>query len=585
MDISYSEFGLPSAKNLSLYKTVEYFVPTDLYWKMLFSDGNDLIFGTRGSGKTMLLRMMSFSHLYKFSQSNTKAHEALYSNKRFGVYLSLGVDWYVTYQKNIDNQAIIFREGINLTLLEAFLKTLNSIIYSDVISLSNKEETERELVQIMAERWFRYIKVKPQSILALRTIFLNHQTILPDLWRFGTPPNETDEEKAGYSFKSNTLFQPLDSILPEINEILSLDHDHKWIICLDELENLHKHQSVMLSTTLRSTKGNLAFKITTLPYTFSGGETLFSEDATAVELREFSFRRLQYDPSDGEYKELANRIIRKKISSFPETEYSLIGEKIFGDTSFLTRAKLTDSSFEKQINQVKNEAITKRRLNDNSVRKLIPIWSIRFLKRMSAGNINPIAYSGWTTIIRLSDGNPAILIRILNDLNVKKDTGPIDPSFQHKVLSELATKWLEWSRGLYKNGNDLYNLIDNIGNQFQNRLHSTSEEDPAINEEISRFRVDLSVLNPRMCEAFKVGARHSLLVAEAEKSSVRYPDGMGVWRLSYALTPKYWLLPRRGKIANFASQLEMGFGRHEKPSIIDNEPVGVSEEIELIEEI
>src|SRR5262245_12291528 len=94
----FAKFDLPSAKNVTVQTAVEQFVPTRLLWDVLTSDGNDVIFGTRGSGKTLLLRMMSASHLIEFAKLDRRAAEILHEQKRFGIFLPLGVDWCVAYQ-------------------------------------------------------------------------------------------------------------------------------------------------------------------------------------------------------------------------------------------------------------------------------------------------------------------------------------------------------------------------------------------------------------------------------------------------------------------------------------------------------
>ena len=58
------------------------------------------------------------------------------------------------------------------------------------------------------------------------------------------------------------------------------------------------------------------------------------------------------------------------------------------------------------------------------------------------------------------------------------------------------------------------------------------------------------------------------MIAEATGSSLRYPIGQGVWRLSYALAPKFWLLTRRGRIGKLEeTQLGFGFDEQADPDV------------------
>jgi hypothetical protein len=161
-----------------------------------------------------------------------------------------------------------------------------------------------------------------------------------------------------------------------------------------------------------------------------------------------------------------------------------------------------------------------------------------------------------------------MFVRLLNELEIGPSSGFVDTTHQHRVTSELAETWHEWTQALYKDGAVLHRLIDQLGTQLSARLHSRRERDDDIQEETNRFFVDLQTVPPRHAEAFRVGARHGLLVAEASGSSLRYPVGMGVWRLSYALAPKFWLLTRRGRIAKLEeTQLEFGFDDRADPDV------------------
>src|SRR5262245_19184882 len=138
-----SSFELPSARNLTVGRAVEMFVPTQLYWEVLRSDSNDVVFGTRGSGKTMLLRMMSVQHLVRFAQVNADALAALKDLRRLGVFVPLGIDWCVAFQRDDDTELRLFTDGLNLVALDSFAEALNSLVQDKTLGeLSQSSETE-----------------------------------------------------------------------------------------------------------------------------------------------------------------------------------------------------------------------------------------------------------------------------------------------------------------------------------------------------------------------------------------------------------------------------------------------------------
>jgi hypothetical protein len=242
---------------------------------------------------------------------------------------------------------------------------------------------------------------------------------------------------------------------------------------------------------------------------------------------------------------------------------------ILGDTTIVRRASEVSNDF---------ATLVQSRSRAPEERKALPSAAIRVLKRDAHGNRRSRAYSGWRTLVRVSDGNPGVFVRLLNVLGIQEGVQAIDPTSQHEGISRLATAWHEWSQALYKDGNVLFNLIESLGADLSERLHTKAVTDEHLGQETNRFRVNLAKLGPKLGEAFKVGARHGLLVAEAEKTSYRYPLGVGVWRLAYFLAPKFWLLPRKGRVAQFleGQQLTLSFAKPERGQLAFDETPGES---------
>ena len=575
-------FELPSAKNLSVTRAVDYFVPTQLYWKTLYSDTHDVIYGTRGSGKTMLLRMMSVQHLARFAGQNDDARKALYEDRRFGLFLPLGIDWCVAYQRGGDEQRL-FVDGMNLVAAYTFVETLDEIFQSAVVKLENPDATEVAVSDMLAKLWFRRAEKRVVSFLTLKDLIEAQQSILADIWLGVTePPSRQVQLDANYRFKAGSLFKPLVDAISKTNRLLGLGEEQTWLLCLDELEDLTPLQLRVINTALRSRLANLVLKITTQPYTLEDTTTTYAAQATSVDFREYEVRRLEYGAGDSEYLKLATEMLRKRIQEIDGTAH--VGEKVFGTAEFadIAAAKTPQDQSQRFV-ELRDRLLTAGQRD--SSRKKIPVAAIRWLRRNLKGNRKRDVYSGWKTIVLASDGNPGMLVRLFNQMRVGPHTEEkVDASFQHEVLTELAEAWHEWSQALYPDGSTLYALIDQLGTYLSNRLHSGETRDEDVQEEVNRFLVDFERMDDRSAEAFRVGARHALLVAEANQSSLRYPTRKGVWRLSYALAPKYWLLLRRGKaVALRERQLGLGLDRHGPDTGLSVEELN-SEEVEGMSE-
>jgi hypothetical protein len=548
----YVSRELPSARNLTAKNAVELFVPTAQFWETLNSDSNEVIYGTRGSGKTMLLRMMSVPHLLEYSTHDAAARDALSERRRLGVFVPLGIDWCVPTQPHLGDTIELFRNGVNLVAAEAFVDSIEALVRRAPFAIPASERPEPQLASTLATLWFRSVRERIYSFASLRLELLQQQAILRDLWRRGAPTPE-QQEGSGYVFRSGDLFFPIAQAVRALNPLLALPSDHHWLLCLDELEDLNADQKRLIATALRSASRGLVFKITTQPYTLDSAETTFADEGSAVEHRDYVVRRLQHDPDDKQYRELVTGILAKRIGA-EASEH--LGTVVFGDSTFSERASDVTPKFEDLRRGLLSSG------NPDSARKKVPVAAIRFLRRYAEGNKKSAAYSGWTTIVRLSDGNPGVFLRMLNELGVTRGTRAVDPVVQHEKLTELAAAWLEWSQALYRDGRVLHAFLWTLGKNLSDRIHSRRAQDDPPQEELNRFIIDLGSVPPAIAEALRIGARHALFVAEStDASSLRYPVGTGIWRLAYFLSPRFWLLPRRGKVANLLDrQLQFEFG-------------------------
>lgn len=554
-----SVFELPSAKNYSVDKAVSLFVDTPLFWESLTSDSHDVIVGTRGSGKTLLLRMMSVPHLVRLSKSHQTARDVLSRDKRFGIFLPMGIDWCVAYQDAPDGSHRLFQNGINLVSVDAFIDVVDVLLREKIIDLPDPDSSERELCEGLSDIWFREHRRRIYSFLSLRLFLAQQQSTLKDLWRGTHAPSVDDEVRGGYYFREGPLFMPLEQATRIANRVLGLGEDHRWLLCLDELEDLKPTQKAAIRTALRGSLRTVTLKVTTQPYTWTTATTAFAEEATAIDFRDYELKRLQYDPGNPEYRDLALSILCRRVGRDKSERVPI---DLFGNSTFAERAGEARPEFGEL------RARFGWAENSDSFRKKVPVLAIRWLKRHGEGHRHSRAYSGWDTIVRLSDGNPGVLVRILNEMKIGPEVTRVAPEAQHSVLMNLASSWHEWARALYTNGRFLHGLLGSIGRKLSARLHNRAVRDELVEEETNRLALNLETIHPDLAEALRVGARHALFVAQENGAPLRYPDGEGTWRLAYFLAPKFWLLPRKGRAARIAEgQLSLGFAQRLDPAV------------------
>src|SRR5687768_14181380 len=83
-------FGNDNAKYLNPQDVARTFVPISAFWQ-LFTDGNHVVLGTRGSGKTAIAKMLSHDHLKLLDHE--RAREYVEEKRFIGVYAPARLNW------------------------------------------------------------------------------------------------------------------------------------------------------------------------------------------------------------------------------------------------------------------------------------------------------------------------------------------------------------------------------------------------------------------------------------------------------------------------------------------------------------
>jgi hypothetical protein len=499
--------------------------------------------------------MLATSHLRRLADRHEDARRELFEHRRFGVYLPLSIDWCVALGEVSGYNDRVFTDGVNIVAIQAFLEEVEGairVVASDNASI-DVSASERQLTRQLCDVWFEGVRSPVHSLAALRRLMRRQESIFKSALLSGNPCDSATLREAGFLLYSSSLFGHVQQGAQMANEVMELERDHSWIVGLDELEVLTDTQQKLLATVVRGTHRPLLFKMATLPYSFTDMGTSFAARARVAENREFRTERLQYDPGDSEYRELVATlgcsILRLDVGTSAERTM----ERVFGNKRFVERAEEAAKRYELGDGAAEKANITgalraMHGLKGDSRRKVAPVLAIRILRATSRGHRRPQAYCGWDTAMRVSDGNPSLFLRLLWELDrLRAGSECISPGDQHAAISAQAEHLFTSARALYPGGTLLQDTIDRIGRGFASGIHDIPLD--RIDEEGNRFVVDLDALSGVEREAFQWGVRHSLLVGETSTSgSSEYPVGKGVWRLGYALCPKYWLLPRRGRV-------------------------------------
>ena len=146
-------FSDSQARNFSDEKVIDEFYPISKFWN-LFNDQHEILLGTRGSGKTFLLKMMRYSMLKQIS--DPKAEKLVKEKEFISIYVPMYLEFVASFsnsQFTKRNQVIFFQIGFNCKLSEALITELKSIL-DDIEDKTIRTEIMFSLVEYLNRVWF-----------------------------------------------------------------------------------------------------------------------------------------------------------------------------------------------------------------------------------------------------------------------------------------------------------------------------------------------------------------------------------------------------------------------------------------------
>lgn len=328
----------------------EDFVLPYFYKKIDFKSSFPLrLEGGRGSGKTMLLRYLSYHSQFSENRSNISKHELT----AIGLYLRADTQFLRQLQKRgveDDRWQSVFSHYINICLLaeisNAFIK-MTSINYADGIALNlngfrsvSLNEYGSDLQGSVEELYSTFRKLRKKCELAVANPrLIDDVLIFPD--------------------------SCLTDFIVEVKDFLGL-RDLKFKVYVDEYENLLKYQQFVINTRMKHSEPplifNIAVKLNGAPYSETvGTESLsYKHDYTIENLDEWlvgdSFECfaaeilfLRLSKSDPSFKEVFFGVSLNSVADLEKRLDKNYREKVLGFARKLlpgkTHEELADEIF------------------------------------------------------------------------------------------------------------------------------------------------------------------------------------------------------------------------------------------------
>ncbi len=469
-------FSANQARTFADRKVYKEFYPISLFWS-LFNDQHEVLLGSRGSGKTFLLRMMRYSMLKQIN--HPKAKQLVKNKDYISLYVPLRLEFVVQLRyANLSEyyQMIRFQEGFNCLLSASLINEIEALLeeISDYNERISKQITIAQKLEVL---WFG----QSTGICELRELLYRvNQYYYSIDWK--QIPNENST-----SLFHKQICYPLMAARDLLAKEMNLINDPTWIVCIDEAEFLNTNMQKCINTFFRSDSNRIALKIATLPFYHITLGTL-DGDHSVSEGNDFCYRIVDLKVDGSDFVELTNALCKHRLKEHFSSEeicntveefVGVIGNDFEIDyyreevgeenaTKEVILSKIIESFNTKRKNNADQYSEPRKSLYD----RFAPDFYAREMKKLSGvGNHTPGWYAGARIIREVSQGNPRLFIQIMNVLFEKARSNKLTPKIQHREIYKFANSICKSTKSLEKYGPDAYNYLDQVATKLSSIVH------------------------------------------------------------------------------------------------------------------
>lgn len=535
-------FSDSQARNFSDDKIVSEFFPITLYWT-LFNDQHEVLLGTRGCGKTFLLKMMRYSMIKTIN--DPLANELVRKKEFIALYVPMHLEFVAPLNKldSQKNQIVIFQILFNCLLANSIMTELNSLL-EDIDDAIEEAKKRIAIVRKLDEIWFGNVQSEIRDFIEL--------TEKIDRMYYNIDWNDFDESSIPVVFRRQICASLL-AVKSSICHILEFDTEPTWIVCIDEAEFLNDTCQKCINNVFRSDSNRIALKMATLPFYHSTLETLVP-GIIVSEGNDFSYKVVDMSYGSSDFIRLTDKLCEHRMKTRFDNNISCSGLEEFvgniGNDDYIDYYRNIvgedKASYEVIEKSIIENFPPKRRENApkySNLRKTVydkyaPIFFLREIYKISKiGNNKPGWFAGAKTIRKVSQGNPRMFIQIMCSLFDKAKETSLTPRAQHDVIYKFACDFCESTQALQGEGPIAYNTLNSIAVKIQKKVHG----DNLVTAGLSFF-----VTEEDMQKWLEIAIAYSRVIVD-EETMRRGITEKSKMMLSNSYAVKYWL-PMRGDV-------------------------------------
>ncbi|WP_312559155.1 ORC-CDC6 family AAA ATPase [Atlantibacter hermannii] len=550
-------FEHSNARYFTSNQLAEEFVWTPAF-ESLISNKNHIILGSRGSGKTALIKMLSHECLTKLNDE--RARKIINERSFIATYIPLKVEW-VNSIGDIDDNNQLFRWSLNLSSCARFLDTIRSCLHSYVENEIDRIIKEKAICNKISELWLSKKLNTITDIYDELEIIEYKKNIIFNKIKLGLKLSN-DDLMVGLNFNAD-LFKPLIMALFTVRKEIGLSNSSTFCVCIDEAEFLTKDHHRILNTHMRS-YNEIVFKITTMPYrhytleTDTGTPLNMGHDFDYLNIDKQGLHGSSKNNSHNFFENFAEKLFRKRIKNSSIINKEITLEYLLGNSILVDSPKdaLPDDKLMEKVREYCDSSTIKRaeRLLDQDYslfessisRKLRGTLILKDSFQRYKGNASPFIFSGYSLIVRCSDGNPRRLLRLFNYLfsnNIETCTElkPLLDKEQGAKLKEFSYSELD-GLNLEVDGKKAFDLFTTIGRFLKDKLHT----DKINTDTYNSFSFDVE--DDKVWKYIETAVDLGLIYPDFRglDNDNKMPNRKGRFSLAFCLSPHFYLMPRKG---------------------------------------
>ena len=548
--IGANPFRDHQARTFSSARSLSEFYPTSIFWS-LFNDQHEVLLGRRGSGKTILLRMMRYSLLKMIEHPTAKK---LIENKQ---YFGITVSTHLEFIGNLIHQEIPERDrllhfqfGFNCMLARSFLKELNSFV-KEKDTFVERGKLSESLAKEIAQIWFPNKDFEDF-----------HK--LEDLDRYIAQFYESSSIENGTinapTVFQNTICRPIQAVSSAVSGHLGCEEEPTWIVCIDEAEFLPDVFQRCINNLFRADSRKIVIKMATLPFSHRTTETLSPGIFAEANGNDFSYRSIDMRDDSADFLNVTNNLCKVRLKPiignsplFTGTLEGFVGRVKDDDWVDYYRQELNNKNCRyediffgiiSQFSDQRRASVPKQKnKRKQTYDKYAPIYFFREMyKKSQVGNYTPGWYAGSQVIRKISDGNPRNFIKLMHELFRGATEGSLSTKKQHKIVYAFSDEEFKYLESMPSFGPYLYEILKFIATKMQQQTHGGDLLSKGYNFKISKTQF---TGNKKLIDSIKFGVAHLALKVDDNSlyNDISYESEL---ILSNYISALYWIPMRKG---------------------------------------